>query len=279
VRKAFIFTMDAILALIPLFIILATVSQLSSEGSLSLQSRILGGERIAHDVLEVMRITGDLESLNQSRLNETLASLIPGYFNYTYEVEYNGSVLFTIANGSLSKATDIMVAKRLALIEIDVILSQMLQIFHPGTGTDYCNTEKGPGEPPVYNASFYVTEEDLNTYDYWLLIERSDSTQPVVRYEFFDEPEDCDELLPENIVPPATIQEDSTWINRIKVNSYLDDDSWNYLYVRVSGNVNQYVDVYLIRVPQGTAESEITSESAKLKDFVWVTLRVWGDER
>lgn len=270
--RAFIFTMDAVLALIPVFIILAGVSHLSSTESLLLQGHILGSERIAQDVLQVMSTTGDIESLNQSRLNQTLRRLIPSYLNYSYEVEYSGSVLFTIANGTLA-GRDVMVARRLALMGVDAIFGQMLQIFHPGTGTDYCNTAKGPGTPPVYNASLYVSEEDLNAYDYWLLIERNSSNQPVVKYEFFEDQQDCNDVTPDNQVPNA-VQEDSKWINRIQVDGDLEDDSWNYLYVEVSGNPNQHVDVYLIRVPQGTDPGSVILESAKLKEFVWVTLKV-----
>jgi hypothetical protein len=270
--------MDAVLALIPLFIILASVSTLSSGWSLFQQSSILGGERTAQDILEVMSASGDLESLNQSRLNATLAAVIPTHLNYSYEVEVNGSVLFTLANGSLSKAVDIVIAKRLALIEIDAILGQMLEIFHPGSGTDYCNTGKGPGTPPVYNASIYVTTEDLTTYDYWLLIERTDENKPTVKYEFYITPQDCDSVNPGTIVPNGE-QENSTWINRIQVDSLFTADSWNYLYVKVSGNKFYYVDVYLIRATQGTASSQITAQGAQLKDTVVITLRLWRDEK
>lgn len=270
--KAFIFTMDAVLALIPLFIILAAISQLSGGTSLFLQSSILGGERIAQDTLEVMRITGDLESLNQSRLNQTLRSLIPSYYNYSYEVNSTSGILFTIANGTLV-GDNIVVARRLALVEIEEILGDpLITIGHSGSPTtEACCTQPSKN---IWGTNFYVEDGDLNVYDYWLVGVRN-STGVTASYAITDEaPEpyccgiDLDEFSGNNIWTGNEL------VRKIQIDGELDEEETNYVFIRTTASPSVYADYYVIRVPAGTDSSEVTPESAKLKDAVWVTLKL-----
>ena len=60
-NKAFIFTMDAVLALIPIFIITASISQISGAGSLAFHGSILSSGKIAHGTLEVMGVREETE--------------------------------------------------------------------------------------------------------------------------------------------------------------------------------------------------------------------------
>ncbi len=115
--RAFMFTMDAVLALIPVFIILASVSAISSGQILFLHTSILGEKRIAQDALAVMDFSGAMGSANQTLLNQTLEKLIPGHLSYNYTVEnLNGTQKFSIARGNISNATDIVAARRIGAI-------------------------------------------------------------------------------------------------------------------------------------------------------------------
>ena len=274
-NKAFIFTMDAILALIPIFIVLATVSQLSSEEGLFLQTHVLGSERIAHDTLETMGITKKIESLNKTELNETLNSLIPAYFNYSYEVEYNGSILFNITGGDLSGAGDIMAAKRLALVKIiEISGDPLIDIGRGVIGAEpYCSGPgRGWGKPPIYEASFYVSLDDLETYDYWLVGIRDDSSGEAA-YKIYPSQQTCPDLQADidEFTEVFTVTE---LIAKVIINGELTEGTTNYLYIRITGDPGVFMDFYVIKAPQDTAQDAITPERAKLKDIVLVTLKV-----
>jgi hypothetical protein len=129
-RRAFIFTMDAILALIPVFVVLASISQLSSDPVLRLQSGILGKERVAQDVLATMEYLNLIDSTNSTAVNETLKKLIPDYLSYNYtSTSFDGGVRFTLASGNISGADDIVVAKRVGTISTGYVAIATPNIF------------------------------------------------------------------------------------------------------------------------------------------------------
>ncbi len=298
--RAFIFTMDAVLALIPVFIILAGVSQLSSSEILLLQGHVLGSERIAQDVLQVMSAKGDIESLNQSRLNQILRMLVPSYLNYSYEVEnVNGSILFTITNGTLA-GRDIMVARRLGLVEIEKIEGELDEIARVPVSEKACCIF--PGNKPAYYMRFNVTEEDLDAYDFWLVGERHVNDSANADAWVYDQEDVDDEgggadpccwlkqgerdydIFP---IPgpvqlcscPSTADEckETTaefQIHKIRIDGKLEEDTTNYVFIELYGVPSIQTTYYLIRVPANTCNALVTSQSAKLKEFVWVTLKV-----
>ncbi|MEK6978313.1 MAG: hypothetical protein AABX40_07980, partial [Candidatus Hydrothermarchaeota archaeon] len=108
--KGFIFTMDAVLALIPLFLALGAISHIGGGGSLYLQQGILGKERMAHDTLRIMEIRGDTRSTNVTDLNTTLQWIVPSYLDYSYLVEdpETGVMAVNLARGAPSSTTDII---------------------------------------------------------------------------------------------------------------------------------------------------------------------------
>ena len=115
--RAFIFTMDAILALIPLLVVLAGISQLSSDPVLRLQSGVLGKERAAQDVLATMDYLDLIDSTNASAVNSSLSRLVPGHLLYNYtSSSLDGEVRFTLASGSVSEAEEVVVAKRVGTV-------------------------------------------------------------------------------------------------------------------------------------------------------------------
>jgi len=71
-RKSFIFTMDAILALIPLFIIISVVSQMSGSGIIATQVQTKALHHTAEGVMEVAEKTGVLDEIGIIYSNYTL---------------------------------------------------------------------------------------------------------------------------------------------------------------------------------------------------------------
>lgn len=164
-NKGFIFTMDAILALIPIFIVLASVSALSSETSLFLQSYILGGERMAQDVLATLDYRGALESTNITELNETLEKLIPSYFGYNYTASnLNGTEKFSITRGNITNATDIMIAKRVGMVSSGYVAVVMPNIFAETVDPD--NEDEAKVINSVLYALLGVDEIDVEASNY-----------------------------------------------------------------------------------------------------------------
>ena len=130
-NKAFIFTMDAVLALIPIFIVLATVSSLDydlgtfSTITLSKQAQdaihilTLGSNPLLEEYVSSNRSNSSKSDI-QSALNRTVS--------YSYMLMYNSSntsgwefvagnssigVTSSAVNSSKNNATDIFVAERI----------------------------------------------------------------------------------------------------------------------------------------------------------------------
>jgi hypothetical protein len=163
-RRAFIFTMDAILALIPVFVVLAGISQLSTDPVLRLQSGVLGKERVAQDVLATIDYLNLIDSTNASEVNETLNKLVPEHLLYNYtSSSLDGDVRFTIASGNISRAEEIVVAKRVGTVSRGYMAVATPNIFaetvHPDTNN----------EARVVNAVLYsllgIDEIDTTTVD------------------------------------------------------------------------------------------------------------------
>lgn len=163
-RRAFIFTMDAILALIPLFVVLATISQLSSDPVLRLQSGVLGKERVAQDVLATMDYLNLIDSTNTSAVNETLSKLVPSYLLYNYTSStLDGGTRFSVASGNVSGAEDVVVAKRIGTVSRGYVAIATPNIFAETVHPD------NKDEARVINAVLYsllgINEIDVNTLD------------------------------------------------------------------------------------------------------------------
>lgn len=270
--RAFIFTMDAIMALVPIFIIIAGISQISGAESLVLQGYILGSERIAQDTLEVMDATDDIESLDRTEVNGTLETLIPGYLNYTYEMEYNQSTILNVTKGNISAAQDIMIAKRVSVVRIFNVSGEMLDVSHFGSNaTEPCYGEAG--NPRVYNVSFFVASDDLSTFDYWIRAEWISGTvtskygiAPIENVECTD----VGVTKPSNNLDPLNSPGDSV---QGKINDKLNESQTNTVFVRIAANGE--ANFFIIKAPKDVDQSLITGENAKRKQLVTVTLKVW----
>jgi hypothetical protein len=116
VSRAFIFTLDAVLALVPVMILVGSLSTLTAAPSLYLQGHVLGTERVAQDLLRTLELTGDIRSLNATDLNTTLYDIVPDRLNFSYQVEDLDSedVLINITRGESTNTSTILVTRRVA---------------------------------------------------------------------------------------------------------------------------------------------------------------------
>jgi len=123
-NKGFIFTMDAVLALIPLFIILASVSSMADTATPA-GFQLLASERLAQDTLLILDRNGSLRDVSikyqtgvrrgsvilqneaMADLNESLNTTLPDYLRYEIDVvtpEGN----FNLTNGDSSLAENLI---------------------------------------------------------------------------------------------------------------------------------------------------------------------------
>lgn len=279
-EKAFIFTMDAVLALIPVFILLAAVSQISGVESLMLHGFILGSERTTQDTLESMRDRGYFKDLNETKLAERLDGLLPDYLSYTFEIEYNDTVLLDTGSGNISNARDVVVANRIILINVESIESSAVSVAHGGSAvTNPCCEGAGGGggwgPPKTYNMSFFV--DDIDAWDYWLVGETNDDTGVNAKYYITQTAPDpfCCGIsssdFSQNIWTSGELTE------KIQIDDDLVEGTTNYVFIKNSGKPTAWSDYYVIRVPSNMSSSEISSENATRKDFAWAVLKVWRE--
>lgn len=282
-RKAFIFTLDAILAMIPAFIVLASISQVNYGESLKLQSSILGDERVLQDALESMRIHGDFDVLSASSLNETISSLLGEDYGYSYSLKHNNTIIMNISSGEPPEDADIIAGKRIAFIQLERILDYAIAISHGGDirSNEYCTCGSNQH---VWKLNFSYAPDD---YDYWVVGERAPGNIGIpVFWRISATPLDCstdnlcgggistgsgqrmfsgNELIARHYLMPYS---------SLKTATMLPDREY-YIYVRIVGSPHQYMDFFIIRALKGESEELITSENAKRYDNVEATLKIW----
>lgn len=85
--KGFVFSLDAVLAIIVLSVFLATFSFLSAQAQ-SDPYPLIVLEKQANDLLIVLDKSGDLSTLNSSYLNLSINSTLPSSVLWNIELEY-----------------------------------------------------------------------------------------------------------------------------------------------------------------------------------------------
>jgi hypothetical protein len=263
--------MDAVLALIPIFIITASISQISGADSLAFHGSILSSGKIAQSTLEVMSVRKETEETNLTVLNATLEELIPDYYSYTYELEYNGSVIVNITKGNLSQARDVVVARRLDYIKLYALLGIVSEVSHGGSPASAELCPREGNKPPIYETYFDVGSGDLSIFDYWVE-GRAPDKGVRVWYYIANESKDCTFLQ-------GGIWDDFMSANdygaKVQIDSMLQEGVTNYLYLKIAANPNREGNFYIIRSPDGTGDSLITYENAVRRTFAWISLKVW----
>ena len=269
-NRAFIFTMDAVMALVPIFIITASVSHISSIDSLAAHGFLLDSEKIAQSTLEVMIVREETEETNVTLLNMTLEELIPYYYNYSYELEYNGSAILNVTKGNSSQARDVMVARRLDYIKLYALLGIVSEVSHGGSPVSAELCPRNGMQPPIYETYFDVEAGETSTFDYWL--EGSAPDKGVRAWYYLPNESTCDDLRGGTWTSLLASNEEST---KIQIDASLQEGVTNYLYIKIAANPNRNGDFYIIKAPQGTDETLINYDNAVRRNFAWVTLKVW----
>jgi hypothetical protein len=278
--EGFIFTMDASLALIAVFVITATVSQITSTHSSTAQSHILPTERVAQDVLEVIVSRLDYEELNTTKLYDTLEALVPSRYNYSYVVEYKGNVTFNVSRGSLENARDVMVAKRLLMIKIYSLLGIVAEVSHGGSPETAEECEQKGARPPIYLSTFQVETGDLEMFDFWIE-GRAEDGGVNARYYISNQTYTCQQLQGATVNWQLFMQAADTSV-KVQLPEYPTCPSkggcvregTNYLYLRIEANPNRSGDFYVIKSPEDTDSALISLENARKRDFAWAILKV-----
>ena len=270
-NKAFIFTMDAVMALIPIFIITASMSQISSMDSLVSHGSLLNNEKIAQSTLEIMSIRKETEETNTTDLNNTLEELLPDYLNYVYELEYNGTTILNVTKGNVSTARNVMVARRFDYIKLYALLGIVSEVSHGGSPVSGELCPRDGMQPPVYETYFDVDAGDITAFDFWL---EGSAPDKGVRawYYISNQSTGCADLRG-GIWTFFMVSNDE--LAKIQVDGELEEGTTNYLYIKIAANPNREGNFYVIKAPQGTDNSLISYDNAVRRNFAWITLKVW----
>lgn len=255
-RGAFIFTMDALLALIPVFVILGTVTQVApGYSSLELQSGFIGKEKNARDVLETQYHSGVIER-NFCSMESFIEKTVTPEYNYSYSLSHKGTTLLNFSRGNESKAGNIVVARKVSAVDLEEILGSV------STDDEACYT-------------FSFNTSNLTCHDYWFVGVGSNIGGTKVKT--MDEEEDCDEVFEGGGDEGGSGCSSSPC--KIKYPDNLVDD-WSsnteyHVYIRVAGSGTFYV----IEALKGTPEEEISPEAGVRKSQVVATIKLWEEER
>jgi len=287
--KGFVFTMDAVLAIIPVIVLIAALSQAGvlSQGG-ELQGKLMDKHRKAADVLEAIYASGALDELNTSEMGSILNSLLVE--NYSYTIHYGSREVLKLERGNISRAKDVVVARKPALTYISKVLNWTDQVCYDARGIGW----------QIYALSFNTS--NLSIYDYWFVAELSgasvlssqgDAVGTYLNYLT------CEEVVPSSPVLPMEgdpLCEGDYW--------YVETDSggtptvckakfhfgdWNpagapaswqsftpyYTYIRLPGN--RAGVFYIIEVPAGMAPEDVVPQLPPVKQNVILTLKLWEE--
>jgi hypothetical protein len=282
-NKAFIFTMDAILAIIPVFIILASASSVSYSDNLFSQSFMIGGERISNDVLKVLDLKGELNQTNSTIVNQTLNEFIPDDYGFRYRLIYNSTdettIICNATRGNITLADDIVASRRITPVKFYAVLGDVLGISHFGSEvTPPCCSvnEVGLGARKEYNATFTAT--DITKYTYWL-VARLESGQIVgqggaVPWGFAIDPYHSNDTFSrcDCSGQPPPVQPPDKPPTTFEITPYVTEGS-NTFYAFLRGN--GIASFWIIQAPLNPPLADITPENAMMYSWVVAKIEVW----
>jgi hypothetical protein len=302
-NKGFIFTMDAILAIIPVFIILASVSSVSYSDSLFGQVFMPGGERVANDVLKTLDLKEELTGLNCTGLNTSLTNYIPPDYHFDFEISYNStptgtkSLLCNSSSGSISAAKDIAAARRITDASFFKILEEFLGLSHFARDkTQPCCQNPGALGPGVgqseYNGSFFITAGEKSLFTFWILgvpnplgtckNEKVPSWIGMDPYHNTTSVKSYSRCAPKCTGGKGGMESmedlsDGAFVMQFGVDlvDMITEDATNVVYVWVEGNPKCVGDFFIIRAPLDVDSSDITLENVLLRTWVLAKLEVW----
>ncbi len=162
-NPAFIFTMDAVLAIIPVFILLGSLSQLDViEPSFVLQGKVLPQEKRAHDILETFYTGGVFEDRNITRMHRMLDAMASPW-NYSYFWSFEGKKMYSMSKGNATAAQDVVVATKLTS-------TYVMRVLSSSTSPECPNIQMGGMEDGAIYALSWSTD-NLSYYDYYFVAE------------------------------------------------------------------------------------------------------------
>lgn len=275
--RAFIFTLDAVLALIPVFIILGSVTMINTQESLRYHSEAVDASKVANDVLESMKITGDINSNDVVRIGSLLNLLVPERYNYSYEVYTpDGALYLRVSRGDISRAKNVYTAYKTATITTLHIEDAAFAISHGGvTATQpYCQN----GGQYIWELSFIYAPQRFNYY----LVGYKDENLRVF-YLLTDQRRNCTPSLAGDISYVfMQTTENFKRIPLLEGNTYtgttLTRGNTYYVYIRPEGNPSRTMDFFIITTPLTIPENEVVYNKIFRMDRYFVRLRLWVEE-
>jgi hypothetical protein len=301
-NKGFIFTMDAILAIIPVFIVLASVSSLSYSDNLFTQAFMVGGERAAYDVLKVLDTKSELNQTNCTLAEQNIANILPVDYYYNYQLIYNGTspgvdpaILCNFTNGNMTNAPDIVATRRIAPAKFYRVIANFIGLSHYARERSepcWMNPARcgnGVGQSQ-FNGSFFIQADAKQIFSYWLLAEQGCEGCAVPAWWGIDPYNlagDPDVVDPDNYKrcpamctgagtkPPNSMGSIPEEGIKEELTIEITEGRTNVVYIQIEGNPDEHANFWFIEAPKNAVEADITVENALLYSWVMVKMEVW----
>ncbi len=273
-NKAFIFTMDAILALVPVFIVVSSVTVISTQESASNYYKSVESVKIASDILESLRITGDINTYDTVRLKSLIDNLIPDKYNYSYTIyTTRGGVVANFSRGNLEDAKNVYTAHKTATFSPVHVEDYAFAISHNGSSATAAFCELSGQK--IWELSFTYLPRRFNYY----LLGYKKENMPV-NYLITTERQNCSSSLSgkisTNFMLPSTnfkrmlLSEGSTYTG-----TTMTSGNTYYVYIRPVGTPTKVMDFYVVYTPLEIEETDVTIQNIyRMRRFI-VRLSLW----
>ncbi|MFQ6136817.1 MAG: hypothetical protein ACE5PM_06525 [Candidatus Hydrothermarchaeales archaeon] len=285
-RRAQLFTLDLLLALVPLTIMLGMSANAMAGVTTQIQEYAYGYsmKRVTNDAADVLvKTAGEPPTWNSSNTPTTvglalyeenasttnildsdkvkdmsstyLTNLLPNFQYYNLSITSLEDPTFSTSwtSGTRTNVSDIVVAERRALLEIEKLEDAIHYKAYGGyTATSACTT--GCATYEIYEMSFSVEPGDLSYYKYWFVANRNDTSQTADVY--LNTNQSCYCTLTDTDAKYKDIT-DATFLGNMTPD--LTEGNTYYVYVTVEGTSPAlYYDYYVIKAPSTIPEGSIS---------------------
>jgi hypothetical protein len=276
-RKAFIFTMDAALALIPALIIMTTVTLVTPGESLKTQSWGLDGTRVANDALESMRITGDINSNDVVRISSLLNTYIPSRYNYSYEVYGpSGAQEFSVTRGTIGNAQNVYTAQKSATFALLTLEDYAYAVSHGGSQATapFCQS----GGNNIWELDFYYLP---SRFDYYLLGKKVENMR--VNWLITSIRQNCTPSLSGSITTKFmdttdTFKRQALEEGQTYTGTNMTSGTRYYVYIRPLSKPTRLFDFFIVSSARTTPANLVTVDNIYYMERYIVRLRLWEEE-
>lgn len=286
-KGGFVFSLDLLLALIPLTILLGTVVMSMDNVMYLSQNTIFQSslERHASDVADALVETPGVpydweQTGNPSTVGLTRYDVLKGLPNKNYLApvkvaalndthmreligpQYGYYLNITSSDGLQIKTlgTYNASAQNIARVERFVLTTKLERI------TSLEGLIRDAGQPRTYTTNFPTNNIYLQIYDYWVIVINRGYDSAFV------------DVNGNRVIPPDEINQHITEIKKQINETYLYNNTTfidNILAVRTQSNPGASMDVYVIAAPKGTPIEEINLNNIKIRAaklilYLWV---------